>query len=245
MIEVIEEKFWSCVEKTSTCWLWNGTVNSNSKIPILWVGQTCLNAKKISLQINGRPISKRIGYTCQNIACVNPAHLVSGDEERFWSHVIKMSNGCWLWTSHTGHMGHGTFKIEGRNIQSTHYSWLLHMNRKVPDGICLCHTCDEPRCVNPNHLFLGTRKDNNIDRDQKDRQAKGEKHGHSKLNEQSVLLIRGSELTNDELSILLKVDRKTIKRVREGKSWKSVTQTQMFSQAGQPPQPSHHQDPYA
>lgn len=87
----------------------------------------------------------------------------------FWSSVDKKSdNDCWNWTrGRSSQLGYGSFKLG--NEQYTHrLAWEL-TNGKIPEGLCVCHHCDNPLCCNPNHLFLGTVKDNMQDRDMKGR----------------------------------------------------------------------------
>jgi len=88
-------------------------------------------------------------------------------KSRFWSRVQK-TEGCWLWTgcvNSTGY-GSGTFG-KARTHMAHRFSWEI-AHGPIPDGLCVCHRCDNPRCVRPDHLFLGTRSDN-----QNDRVAKG------------------------------------------------------------------------
>jgi hypothetical protein len=93
---------------------------------------------------------------------------------RFWNKVNKKDkNKCWEWQAGKSNR-YGAFKINGRTIGAHIFSWEIH-NGKIPDGLFVCHKCDNPGCVNPDHLFLGTNKDNCDDRDKKKRQAYGEK----------------------------------------------------------------------
>jgi hypothetical protein len=80
-------------------------------------------------------------------------------EERFWSHVAKGDN-CWQWSAAcSGSMGYGVIRIAGRN-QFTHtVSWRLHFG-EIPADLRVLHRCDNPPCVRPDHLFLGTQGDN-------------------------------------------------------------------------------------
>ncbi len=103
--------------------------------------------------------------------------------KRFWSKVDKTS-GCWVWTA--GRFKptlYGAFQDEGKAKRAHRVSWEM-TNGEVPDGLDVLHKCDNPPCVKPDHLFLGTQADNNRDRDSKGRQASGGRHG-SRLHPES------------------------------------------------------------
>ncbi len=115
--------------------------------------------------------------------------------ERFWSHVDKGPHpkGCWIWTaSVTGSLGYGQFGIGNANMIRAHrFAWLLTRG-KIPAGLGVLHECDNPRCVNPDHLWLGTSQQNVKDMDEKRRRRapKGISHWQHKLDDEKVREIR-------------------------------------------------------
>ena len=125
-------------------------------------------------QIVAEPVSA-VNYTARQI-------------RNFWRRVVK-TDGCWLWTGTVLPRGYGRMKFRD-GVELTHrVSWILHFG-PIPSGMCVCHACDTPGCVRPDHLWLGTNADNNRDKMEKGRQAKGEKNGAVKLTEATVRLIR-------------------------------------------------------
>jgi hypothetical protein len=90
--------------------------------------------------------------------------------ERFWRHVHKVEIGCWEWTASLNTSGYGQFNATSGQppIRAHRYSWVLHFG-SIPDGFFVCHHCDNPRCVRPDHLFLGTAEHNNRDARRKGR----------------------------------------------------------------------------
>lgn len=105
------------------------------------------------------------------------------------------NTGCWLWMGACNSFGHGHYHtyVDGkkRNMNAHRYSWTIHRG-PIPEGMCVCHSCDVPQCVNPDHLFLGTDKDNMVDRDRKGRNpfipgAKTCQRGHPWTPENTII----------------------------------------------------------
>lgn len=102
--------------------------------------------------------------------------MTDRDKERFLSRIRKSESGCWLWTGHRYPNGYGQFYLSGKMVLSHRVSYRMHKG-EISRGLCVCHTCDTPNCVNPDHLWIGTRKDNMMDMVWKGRAATGDRNG--------------------------------------------------------------------
>ena len=149
--------------------------------------------------------------------------------DRFWSKVDKNGpvvrndlGACWDWlcARSVQRNGYGLFWIganRGRMVQAHRISWEL-TNGAIPSGLCVCHQCDNPRCVNPAHLFLGSRTDNHLDMVTKRRNKPGgcprDKNPHSKLTNaqaQDALTMKALGLSNAEVGRRFGVSRQGIR----------------------------------
>lgn len=150
-------------------------------------------------------------------------------DSNFWRCVEKLENGCWIWTGFRHpRRGHGMLCRSSNNISKTYYAHRFlweSLNGRIPEGMCLCHKCDNPPCVNPDHLFLGTRADNNKDMVNKGRQVKGCNNGKSKIDETDVKLIKFLlSLGNYQRVIAdwFNVSDNVISDVKTGRCWSHV-----------------------
>lgn len=100
------------------------------------------------------------------------------DIARFWAKVDR-TDDCWLWRGFCLPKGYGTITIRTKNHYAHRMAYEI-VKGTIPPGLLVCHTCDTPSCVNPEHLFLGTHRDNFADMISKGRSATGEKHGLAK-----------------------------------------------------------------
>lgn len=144
-------------------------------------------------------------------------------EERFKSRAKPMPSGCIEWVGEKSVYGYGVLReirlATGSKVFMAHrVAWELTFGA-IPKNVLVCHHCDNRSCVNPEHLFLGSHKDNTQDMVHKGRSASGEKHGNVKLTKQQALIIEHSVCTNRTLSERYGISESQIRRIRGGKNW--------------------------
>lgn len=141
-------------------------------------------------------------------------------KERFEEKYIPEPNsGCWLWIGATTPSGYGKIYDKGKYHYTHRVSYAMNFG-KVDDKSYVCHKCDNPSCVNPEHLFQGSPKDNTSDMVKKKRHAHGEMI--SKLKESDVINIYNSKLTHQELGDIYKVKASTVTKIKKGYRWKHL-----------------------
>jgi len=106
----------------------------------------------------------------------------------FSNSYLDEETGCWVCMLQPNQERPYTY-LNGKHVTVAKLSYLLHKG-PIPKSIEVCHTCDNPRCVNPEHLFLGTKRDNQLDKVSKGRHATGSKNGAAILNEEAVAVIK-------------------------------------------------------
>jgi len=182
-----------------------------------------------------RPVrqSKRQNFkTCTN--CANrkakglpyPAeqYVLKPLLERFWMNVNKATEGCWVWRGGKTGAGYGALQENKKFILAHRLSYEIH-NGAIPEGMVVCHKCDNPSCVNPDHLFIGTQAENMLDKKNKGRAKgahKGGEHALAKLDSAKVCEIRNlmaSGVKHREITKKYKISMSTLTDIKSGKTW--------------------------
>jgi hypothetical protein len=136
---------------------------------------------------------------------------------RFWNKVDK-TDTCWIWTASKTKDGYGMFNVNGK-IWLAH-RWIMHEQGHIVDKLEVCHSCDNPTCVNPDHLFVGTHQDNMKDLKDKKRSRHIKER---KLTDIAVKDIRQSLESYSALGRKYNVDPATIKSVREHVTYREIS----------------------
>jgi len=144
---------------------------------------------------------------------------------RFWDKVCKTET-CWVWMGSLSINGYGRFNIDGRNTLA-HRAIYFHTNPSADQSLLVCHKCDNKRCVNVAHMFLGTVSDNAKDMVSKGRNfvpgLKGEESPVSKLTEsQAYSILEDTDTSNTVLAEQFGVGQNQIGRIRARKAWKHL-----------------------
>lgn len=154
-----------------------------------------------------------------------PICICGSLSDRFWRKVRKTAE-CWLWSGTKTRKGYGKVRHGGAGtpmVLATRVSWAIH--HSDPGQSLVLHACDNPSCVNPKHLFLGSYSDNNKDMKQKDRHTKGERSGTAKLSEVKAIALKNDRkhgLTMSALSQKYGVSAMQAHRIVTGKRWEHL-----------------------
>ena len=145
---------------------------------------------------------------------------------RVWPLTEKNINGCIVFNGCRNHDGYGRINKDGKLVFIHREVW-VESNGDIPEGMCICHKCDNPSCLNIEHLFIGTHDDNMADKREKGRCAKlkGSSNGASKLNEDQVIDIKRrlkDGQSKASIGRLYGVTDSNIRLIAQGKKWKHV-----------------------
>lgn len=168
---------------------------------------------EVNCEFCGKPFLKRaadIKRTEHDFCCKRCAgdFLSKKTEDQFWSRSQVDENGCRIWSGFKNKCGYGALRFRGK-IEGAHIVAyrLAHPKDKI-NGLCVCHTCDNPACVNPKHLFLGTHLDNMADMQQKMR-------GYHKYTPETVSMVRDLKGTSSDISKSFGIRERTVRRMRQ------------------------------
>lgn len=247
--EYQEKRFWSKIDiqKSKDCWNWLASLRGG-------VGSIRIQGKHIPasrlayfLGTGIDPGELCVSHTCKNSLCCNPAHLqlkshiksntreytplpnfTTGDVGRFWSKVdIQKLRDCWNWLACI-RAGYGRFRIQNCLFNANRVAYYLDTGID-PKFLRVCHTCDNPLCCNPQHLWVGSDVDNAGDRDEKNRlivpRLPGSLNPAAKFTETQVKQIRQQVKNGQRISTLAHhygVADSTIYNIINRKTWSHV-----------------------
>ena len=246
----------SQINKTDTCWLWTGHTTGDYGRYGIERKKVYAHRYSYTIHKGEIPEGHCVRHTCDETLCVNPDHLLTGTQQDnmndkkergrciskrgkgvklrtvngvtiddvFMTHVNK-TDTCWLWTGTTA-CGYGQCNRNNKNVKAHRYSYIIHKG-EIPEGHGVRHTCDEPLCVNPDHLLTGTQQDNMNDKKERGRQnpPSGERNSLSKLNNDDVIeirILRGFGFTYDELGKMYNVSISSIFNIINNKTWTHI-----------------------
>lgn len=228
-----EERFWNKVDKSASgCWLWRGYIDPNGSPRCSFLGEmrppSC-----VAWEISNQPIPEqsRLVRMCENQACVNPDHHdlepILTSEQYFWVNVQPdPESGCWHWQGYTYEPGYGRMGVKPYDY--AHRFAYQHFVGPIPRRRWILHHCDNPSCVNPEHLYAGTAKDNALDRERRGRgggpKLRGDNSSNAILNESQVREIKRLKGTVSArvLAERFGVSQSAIYSIYGGYSWSHV-----------------------
>jgi len=169
------ERFYNKIVIVGDCWIWDGAKRRKGYGSFKVDGKL-VTASRFSYELHIGDINDGMSvlHKCNNPACVNPDHIFEGKKnslksgtkptiesfsvEKLYNNVIIIDD-CWIWMGSRSKKGYGVFNIKGKQKKAHRISYEFHKG-EIPDGLFVCHRCDTPQCINPDHLFLGTNHDN-------------------------------------------------------------------------------------
>jgi hypothetical protein len=145
-------------------------------------------------------------------------------EERFKKRfIVDQETKCWNWIAAKSAAGYGQIGFNNRVIYAHRFSYELRYG-SINQGLCVCHKCDNPACVNPDHLFLGTHQENSSDASKKGRfnPKKGEDNPRSKLTKQIILLIRADHRSHRAIGKDYGISNRNVSSIKRRETWRHI-----------------------
>jgi len=141
---------------------------------------------------------------------------------------IDPSTGCWNWTGVISPNGYGRIKWCQKNHGVHRAAYLTLLGKPIPQGFSVLHKCDNKRCLNPSHLYIGTQKDNVADREERTRSYKGSGNPNARLNEDDLVqILRMGQLglRHKDIAQIFGVSRATISQFLQGRTWRDFNRS--------------------
>lgn len=184
--------------------------------------RNCKQCNK-EFEIYSHILKRNRGKFCSRKCFVN--YLKKDPIKRFHTKYKKCSNGCWEWQDKIQYHGYGEICINKKTVRAHRFSYELFKD-KIPKNMCVCHTCDNRKCVNPDHLWIGTNNDNIQDCIRKGRNSKGEDRYNAKFTKKDVKEIRFlyklKIFTQKELADIYGTTRNYINGIVLKRTWKHI-----------------------
>lgn len=221
---ITQENFWNGIQKDNRgCWRKNGVyANALGRYKTYRFLDRKVRPQTIAwYMVFGEFPEGELWNKCGDRQCLNPEHYldIKTDYDRYISKIYKNpENGCWEWMGFISPDGYGNIKVGLQAIRSHRFSYEYHIG-EIPDGVDVLHRCDNRKCSNPNHLFLGNDLDNTLDREIKGRNP-------HKLNAQIVREILNQHESGEsskQLSLIYGVGKDHMDNILKRKSWRWVT----------------------
>lgn len=197
-----------------------GFIRKNAGMGAAWVS--------VRLGRSVQSVSTRASILGVNMGLRAKPNDVFTDPDAFRRRT-HLDGGCWLWSGAKSSTGYGEIVRKAKRYRAHRVSWRLH-HGEIPDGLLVCHKCDRPLCVNPDHLFLGTHRDNMIDKARKGRGnfPEGSRHYKASVTEGDARAIKkmsSSGVPMREIAKRFGTTENVVSLIHRGKTWKSVNGT--------------------
>lgn len=133
-------------------------------------------------------------------------------------YIISSNNSCWIWKKSKTNLGYGKAFYDGKTISAHRLSYILHKG-EIPVGLFILHSCDNPSCVNPEHLRAGTQSENIKEMHSKNR---GYRQPHLKITDEMLKEIKESKLTQKQIALKYNVHQSTICKLKQRKNYAKI-----------------------
>ena len=212
------------VGKENRCWEWIGATSEG--YGVIGINGKNKQVRRVLFELNIKKIPQKecLRSLCKNKKCVNPEHHIISIDLMF-SYINKNAeNSCWEWTRCLSNKGYAVFNVKNKMILVHRFMYEKFKN-KISNKMSVCHSCDNPKCVNPEHLFLGTHKENIIDciKKGRDKKARGERQRKCSISEKTAIEIKTKfkeGKTIKEIYHLFDCSYQTVWNICKNRSWK-------------------------